>query len=180
MAQLTTQKGARHCPVQPTRVAGAKAEPPAITAHWIKFFEFRYFVWPVLSVFTCKSVTLMDCSFPLTIKPCKIKKQSAVHFLTLFLISEPGLCRPKQKVRLSLKLALRGANQGLERYLRSLSKALAALSQTRAAGSATGMNDNVLPLARLWRQSPNYHLEFLRSHSFVLKNHSDFACEYKE
>lgn len=91
----------------------------------------------------------MGCSFPLTIKPCKIKKQSAVRFLTLFLISEPGLYRPKQKVRLSLKLALRGVSQGLERYLQSLSKALAGLSQTRAAGSATGMNDNELPLARL-------------------------------
>lgn len=117
---------------------------PAITARWIKFFlEFRYFVWPAWSIFTYKSVT-RGCSFPLTMKPCKIKKQSAVRFLTLFPISEPGLSRPKQKARLSLKLALgeQGASQGWEHYLKSLSKALAALSQTRAAASA-------LPLGRM-------------------------------
>lgn len=74
--------------------------------------------------------------------------------------------RPKQKARLSLKLALgeRGASQGWERYLQSLSKALAALSQTRAAASASPLGQMIM--SYLW---PAYHLEFLRSHSFVLK-----------
>lgn len=144
MAQLTAHKGTRHCPVQATKVARTKAEPPGYYRPLNQVLpRVPLFCMAGLSIFTCKSVT-RGCSFPLTMKPCKIKKQSVVCFLTLFPISEPGLCRPKQKARLSLKLALgeQGASQGWEHYLKSLSKALASLSQIRAAASA-------LPLGRM-------------------------------
>ena len=45
------------------------------------------FLWPLLSIFTCKLVALIGCSFLLTIKQCKIRKQSEVPFLTLFLVT---------------------------------------------------------------------------------------------
>lgn len=51
------------------------------------FFQLHYFLWPVLSVFTCKLVAPIGYSFLLTIKQCKIKKQSKVSFLTLFLVT---------------------------------------------------------------------------------------------
>jgi hypothetical protein len=49
------------------------------------FFRFHYFYG--LCIFTCKLVTLIGCSFLLTIKQCKIRKQSEVPFLTLFLVT---------------------------------------------------------------------------------------------
>lgn len=51
--------------------------------HVLLFFKFHYFLWPVLFIFACKLVTFIGCSFPLTMKQCKIKRQSAVPFLTL-------------------------------------------------------------------------------------------------
>lgn len=99
----------------PHRVAGTRRATCSFRSpnQVLIFFQFHYFLWPVLSIFTCKLVTFIGCSFLLTIKQRKIKKQPALPFLTLP-DHETGLRGPKQEARLSLKLELKGTSQGTE------------------------------------------------------------------
>lgn len=110
------------------------------SSHLLKF---HYFLWPVLSIFTCKLVTFIGCSFLLTIKQCKIKKQSEVPFLSLRLIMRQDCMDLSKKRGCLWSLNSREPAKALKSLAITVWKALAVLSEGRPQPClAAGVNDN--------------------------------------